>query len=67
MLKRFFSTCCSLIVLSYPEKLIKKGCTALCAIMVFIALIPIQSFAEGSKEINANGGYRAYLFFEPAW
>jgi len=65
MLKRFISTCCGLAVLSYPEKLIKKARTAFCAMLVFTALTPIQSFAEGSKEINANGGYRAYLFSSP--
>ena len=29
---------------------------------IFLWLLAFNAFAEGSKEINANGGYRAFLF-----
>ena len=33
---------------------------------VLLLLVTVQSFAEGSKELSANGGYRAFLFSSTA-
>ena len=60
MLKRLLVFCCrdGITTLS---KLPGKG-FRMYFVVVFLSLTAVNLFAEGSKELNANGGYRAFLF-----
>ena len=50
---------CTKFLLFYSKLSLKKGVLALCCILLFVSA---RVFAEGSKEITANGGYRPYLY-----
>ena len=60
MLKRLLVFCCR-DGITFSPKLSGKGFWLCCAV-AFMWLTPVNLFAEGSKELNANGGYRAFLF-----
>jgi len=46
----------------YPDLSVKRWYLNICCFLLVICFSIIQVFAEGSKEISANGGYRAFLF-----
>lgn len=50
--------------LSLPRSICSSN-TGYLLIIIFGLLCPAMLFAEGSKEITANGGYRAFLFSSP--
>ena len=62
MLKRVHSYSFNTPYLHFPKLIPGKGCRLIYCILFFHLLSASQLFAEGSKEIAANGGYRAFLF-----
>jgi gliding motility-associated-like protein/uncharacterized repeat protein (TIGR01451 family) len=61
MLKRPPLTCFYKLSTYVPGILI-RGYVKVCLVVTFILLPAVKLFPEGSKEINANGGNRAFLF-----
>src|ERR1700743_2835536 len=59
MLSDLFAVTLKIIVLSFVRSSGKRPGIFYTAI--FLLIFSNTAFAEGSKELNANGGYRAYL------
>ena len=58
MPKRVFSSSFNILVPPYTKPPLKRWCF----FIFFLLFLSARLFAEGSKEIAANGGYRVYLF-----
>ena len=61
MLKRVLSAGCSNLVLYFQQLPVKK-LLSVCYCVLLILFRAAGLHAEGSKELSANGGYRAFLF-----
>jgi len=65
MPKRVHSYSFNTPYLHFPKLLLRKGYRLVYCVLFFYLLPVNQLFAEGSKEIAANVGYRAFLFSSP--
>ncbi len=62
MLNCVLSPGCNTLVLFCQKLSFKQGYLVICSIFLFLLSATVNLFAEGSKEINSNGGYRVFLF-----
>ena len=62
MPKRVLSTGFKKLILFFQQLPLNRWSFIVCSIVSFFLYSTMNLFAEGSKEIAANGGYRAFLF-----
>ncbi|WP_295674162.1 gliding motility-associated C-terminal domain-containing protein [uncultured Mucilaginibacter sp.] len=65
MPKRVLSCCFNTPYFHFPKLLLRKVYRLVCFVLFFYLPLAGQLFAEGSKDISASGGYRAFLFSSP--